>query len=132
MADVVLDACVLIDLERRDRRTELWIEEAVRRGHALLVAGATYTEVWRGYVGGKGYEMQRVLKSVVPVPTSESIGRRAGEILVEAGAEETLRFDAIVVATAAARHADVLTDDLGDIEYLGAYGGVRVLSTHAS
>jgi predicted nucleic acid-binding protein len=131
MADVVLDACVLIDLERRDRRTELWIEEAVLRGSSLLVAGATYTEVWKGYAQGKGYGMQRVLKSVVPIPTSESIGRRAGEILAEAGASMTLRFDAIVVATAAARNADVLTDDLDDIEYLGAYGGVRVLGTQS-
>jgi hypothetical protein len=38
MADVVLDACTLIDLERGDRRTELWIEEAVARGVTLLVA----------------------------------------------------------------------------------------------
>lgn len=47
----------------------------------------------------------------------------------EAGADPTLRFDAIVVATAAARNADVVTDDLDDIEYLGAYARVRVLST---
>ncbi len=132
MADVVLDACMLINLEQRDRHTELWIEEATRRGSALLVAGATYTEVWKGYTRGKGYEMQRVLKSVVPVPTNDRIGRRAGEILADSGAPKTLRFDAIVVATAAARHADVLTDDLDDIEYLAAYGNVRVLSTHTS
>lgn len=58
MADVVLDACVLIDLEQRDRRTELWIEEADRRRSGLLVAGATYIEVWRGYRNGQGYEMR--------------------------------------------------------------------------
>lgn len=129
MADVVLDACALIDLEQGDRRTELWVEEAVRRDSALLVAGATYVEVWRGYRHGAGYQMSRVLKAVVPVSTSEAIGRRAGEIMHDAGADKALRFDAIVVATAEARNADVLTDDLDDLEYLGAYAGVRVLST---
>lgn len=131
MADVVLDACVLIDLEQRDRRTELWIEEADRRRSGLLVAGATYIEVWRGYRNGQGYEMSRVLRAVVPVPTTETIGRRAGEIIEESGAKKALRFDALVVATAAARGAEVLTDDLDDIEYLGAYAGVRVLSTQS-
>jgi predicted nucleic acid-binding protein len=129
MADVVLDACILIDLERGDRNTELWIQEAVARGDVLLVAGATYTEVWKGYRNGQGHKMNRILKSVVAVPTNEALGRRAGEVMEEAGAHATLRFDAIVVATAASRGADVLTDDLDDIEYLGAYAGVRVLST---
>lgn len=129
MADVVLDACVLIGLERGDRRTRLWIGEAVARGAALLVAGATYTEVWKGYRNGQGYEMSRILKAVIPVPTNEAVGRRAGEVMEEAGADPTLRFDAIVVATAAIRNADVVTDDLDDIEYLGAYARVRVVST---
>jgi predicted nucleic acid-binding protein len=129
MADLVLDACILIDLEQRDRRTQLWIEEAVKRGSGLLVAGATYAEVWRGHRHGKGWGMQGVLRSVVPVATTEPIGRRAGEVLEELGADKALRFDAIVVATAKARNADVLTDDLDDIEYLGAQVGVRVLST---
>jgi predicted NAD/FAD-binding protein len=56
--------------------------------------------------------MNRILKTVVPVPTSEALGRRAGEVMADAGADATLRFDAIVVATAASRNADVLTDDL--------------------
>jgi predicted nucleic acid-binding protein len=129
MADVVLDACILINLERRDRITERWIEEALERDSALLVAGATYTEVWGGYRNGLGYEMNRVLRAVIPMPTSEAIGRRAGELLEETGAGVALRFDAIVVATAAAHNADVLTDDVDDMEILGWYAGVTVLST---
>lgn len=131
MADVVLDACILIDLERRDARTRLWIEEAVKRESGLLVAGTTYAEVWRGHRRGRGYAMEQVLRAVEPVATSQAIGRRAGELIEEAGAGTALRFDAIVVATAAHRRADVLTDDLDDIEILGAYAGVRVLSTNS-
>lgn len=129
MANLVLDAGVLIDLEQRKVQAEAWIEEAVDRKVGLLVAGATYTEVWKGYRNGKGYEMARVLKTVAPIPTSDSIGRRAGELIREAKAAKDLRFDAIVVATAAAKQADVLTNDLDDIKLLASYAGVRVLTT---
>jgi predicted nucleic acid-binding protein len=128
MADVVLDACILVDLERQDRRTRVAVDELVGRGSALLVAGATYTEVWRGHRHGHSWHMEQALGAVEAVPTTEEIGRLAGELLEKAGAEPALRFDAIVVATAAVAGADVLTDDLQDIKILVAYANVRVLS----
>lgn len=127
MADVVLDACILVDLERHDRRTQIAVDELVSAGGALLVAGATYTEVWRGYEHGRGWQMQQVLGAVEPVSTTEDIGRLAGELLARTGAAPALSFDAIVVATAAVSNAHVLTDDLDDIEILGAYASIRVL-----
>lgn len=132
MAGVVVDAGVLIDLERGVRTAELWVKEAVERRDDLLVAGATYAEVWTGNKNNKGYQLNRVLKMVTPVPTTDVIGKRAGEILSLAGGETSLRFDAIVVATAAQYGAVVLTNDLDDIEYLGAYANVRVLSTNTA
>jgi len=128
MADVVLDACILVDLEQRDRRTQIAVDELVGGRSALLVAGATYTEVWRGHQQGRGWQMERVLDAVEAVPTAQEIGRLGGELLARAGAGPELRFDAIVVATAAVCRAHVLTDDLDDIEILAAYANVRVLS----
>jgi predicted nucleic acid-binding protein len=128
LASLVLDAGVLIDLERRDQRARAWLEEAVARGDVLLVAGATYAEVWRGYRNGKGHNMSKVLKAVAPVPTSEAVGRRAGELMHKAGAAHELGLDAIVVATAEKEKADVVTKDPKDIALLAGQAlrvGVR-------
>jgi predicted nucleic acid-binding protein len=127
MAALVLDAGILIDLEQADEQARAWFAEAAKRSETLLVAGATYVEIWRGYRNGKGHNMSRVLKSVVAIPTSEKIGRRAGEILESAEASKKLRLDAIVVATAELQGADVVTNDFADMRLLaGSAHNVRV------
>jgi hypothetical protein len=50
-----------------------------------------------------------------PVATTEYIGCLAGELLASTGQSVTLRFDAIVVATAKQCKAYELTNDPGDL-----------------
>ncbi len=127
MAALVLDAGVLIDLEQHKAHAQAWLEEVVGRDDLLLVAGATYAEVWRGYRNGKGHNMSRVLNAVAAVPTSEAIGRRAGELMHRAQAPTSLRFDAIVVATAEHEKAGVITNDLRDLGRLASHANqVRI------
>lgn len=73
--------------------------------------------------------MSIAFRSTQPAATTKAIGKRAGELLEEAGADPSLRFDAIVVATAASKNADVLTEDFIDIALLAPYAGVRVVRT---
>lgn len=129
MADVVLDAGVLIGLENARPEAKVAVEEALTRGGALLVAGATYAEVWRGPRGGRATGLARVLKGCRCVPTTEAIGKRAGELVAKSGGQSSLHLDAIVVATAASRAADVLTTDPHDLKRLGAHAPqVRVIA----
>jgi predicted nucleic acid-binding protein len=124
MAGLVLDAGPLIKLEGRYPIALALVKEAKQRGEELLVAGATYTEVWRGHRNGVGTPMSIALKNVKPVRTTEMIGKLAGELLQKASLDETHGFDAIVVATAASRGAEVVTGDPADIGRLAAVAGV--------
>ena len=88
------------------------------------MAGATYTEVWRGHRNGAGTPMSIALKHVKPVQTTETIGKFAGELLQKAELDGTYGLDAIVVATAALRDAEVVTVDPKDIGRLASVAGV--------
>jgi hypothetical protein len=57
------------------------IKEAKQRTEELLVASATYTEIWRGHRDGAGSPMSIALKNAKPVLTTEMIGKLAGELL---------------------------------------------------
>lgn len=126
MADLVLDAGPLIKLEKGDKRTLTLASEAKNRGQELFVASATYAEVWRGGQG-KGAAMAWALSRVTSVTTSEKLGKRAGELLKLAGLEAEKALDAIVVATAELKRADVLTVDPTDLGRLGTVAGVRIV-----
>lgn len=127
MADLVLDAEPLVKLEQRDDLTLALTKEAEKRDQVLYVAGATYTEIWRGGDGKKGAAMAWALSRVTPVPTSDKLGKRAGELLKLAGLDEEQAFDAIVVATAEFKKAEVLTGDIKDLGPLGTVAGVRIV-----
>jgi hypothetical protein len=132
-AAVVLDAGPLLMLARHDKAAVEWLAEAIERETALLCAGATYAEVWRGHsqgsaAGQQAIRLSRALASTTPVPTDDTIGRKAGELIASGSVSgrEAVTLDAIVVATAAARHASVLTIDPGDLEQLAAPIGVLI------
>jgi predicted nucleic acid-binding protein len=129
---VVMDAGPLILLAARDPVAVEWLNEALDRDAVLLCAGVTYAEVWRGHsqrpeLGKKAIELDRVLGLLEPVPASEVIGRGAGQLLgvVDLGGR-THTIDAIVVATAVARSARVLTTDPDDLRRLATPAGVLV------
>src|SRR4051794_19676515 len=104
---IVIDATPLVLLAKADPGAIEWLDEAVARGAVLYCAGATYAEVWRGHSqspvhGAQAIRLDKVLKTLIAVPTCEVIGRGAGDILAAASLERAsgLTLDAIVVATA--------------------------------
>jgi predicted nucleic acid-binding protein len=129
---IVIDAGPLILLAARDPAAVEWLDEALDREAALLCAGVTYAEVWRGHSqrpehGRKAIALDRVLRLLEPVPGSEVIGRGAGQLLGVADLGGGLHtVDAIVVATAVACSARVLTTDPDDLHRLAAPAGVLI------
>lgn len=119
-------------LARHERVAVEWLAEAIERETALLCAGATYAEVWRGHsqgsaAGQRAIRLSRALTSMTPVPTDDTIGRLAGELIASGvSGREAVTLDAIVVATAATLRASVLTVDPGDLERLAAPMGVLI------
>lgn len=124
MADVILDAGVLIELERRNRQARLWWDEAVRRGDLLMTTAVTVAEVWRGYGQGRNWELRQVLNALDVLSISRTLGEAAGELLADAGMGRQHVPDALLVISAQRRHADVISYDRGDVWLLASYAGV--------
>jgi len=123
MAVLVLDAGVLIAHERGDRTPAAWLDRAARESVDIAVAAPTVTEVWRD--GARQARLARLLNACRIIDWDRDLARAGGEVLARARSGETL--DAIVIAAAASVGAAVLTDDLTDLDPLGATAGVRVV-----
>ena len=130
---IVIDAGPLLMLAREHKVAVEWLDEAVQRGDAFYCAGVTYAEVWRGnsynpVFGKQAVILSKTFKSISAVPTVEPIGRRAGELIakVNLGGGEKITIDAIVVATAQACRASIVTCDPDDIGRLAIHAGVVV------
>lgn len=122
MAGVMLDAGLLIAIERGDRRARAWVAKALTHGIALSVPVTVIAEVWRG--GARSARVARVL-SFCEIDELDAATARAGELLATTHSCETL--DAVLVASAATRHDAVLTGDPDDVRPLAQAAGVRVL-----
>jgi hypothetical protein len=93
---LVLDAGALIGLERADRRVAGLILLARRAGGDLVTTAPVVGQVWRD--GARQARLARDL-SIVDIKDVTAIdGRRAGELLREAGATDVV--DALVVLLA--------------------------------
>lgn len=128
MADVMLDAGVLIELERRNRDARLWWDEAVRRQDVLMTTSVTIAEVWRGYGRGRNWELRQILNAIDALRVGKEQGEEAGELLAEAGMGRQHVPDAILVVAARRRGADVISYDKGDVWLLASYVGVPAYS----
>lgn len=113
---------MLIAFERRDEKADRFVAGAVAGNHDLHVSTATVAEVWRG--GTRSARIARLLAFCVLEPVDEALAKRAGVLLSCAGSSNTI--DGIVVATAAARRAGVVTAHLADVKPLGDVAGVDV------
>lgn len=111
--------------ERNDRRFLSLHLRFLQAKRELIVPSPVLAQVWRG--GGRQASLAKVFKSCFIEPTSEAAARNAGVIL---GLSQTSdAVDAIVVATAIAYNAAVVTTDPDDIGLLwGASGTKRKLA----
>ena len=124
MADVMLDAGVLIALERGNRDARLWWDEAVRRNDVLVTTSVVVAEVWRGYGNGRNWKLQQILNAIETLRTTKTQGLEAGELLAEASMGGQHAPDALLVVAAQRRGADVISFDEGDVWLLASYVGV--------
>lgn len=122
MPAFVYDTGALIAMQRRDLRMmgyhELAVGEARERPFVPVVVLA---QAWRG---GPQPLLSRMLQDCEIVPDTERIGRLAGDLCARASTSDVV--DAIVMATALALDARIVTSDSKDLAKLALAAGRRV------
>ena len=126
---LILDSGAVIALSRGDPRARAFLARALEQGASVEIPVVVVAETLRG--GPRDAPVHRVLKAVDAVePTTEKMGRTAGELLGRA--RSTSPVDALVVAQAVeSGGAHILTGDPKDLEALaGPRQEVWVQSLH--
>lgn len=113
---LVLDAGMLVALDRGSRRHWARLRAAQREGILPVVPAPVVTQVWRS---ARQANLGRALKACAVEPTDDELAREAGELCAAAGTRDAV--DAIVVATAARRGSTVATSDLDDLARLAMH-----------
>lgn len=108
---IVYDAGALVAAERGERA--LWAEFAVAVAdrRPIVVPSPVLTQVWRGR--RTQALLSKLLGGCRVLPSDESLAKQAGVLLGRSGTSDAV--DAIVVATAIALRAAIVTGDVGDI-----------------
>lgn len=112
----MIDAGVLVSVDRGDRAALSFRIAAERAGRDLHTTAPVVAQVWRS--GSRQARLAGFLKTVAIHPFDEIDGRRVGEILGSAGTTDTT--DAHLVVTAAHLGLGIVTGDTQDIEHLVA------------
>ncbi|MCP2324952.1 putative nucleic acid-binding protein [Hamadaea flava] len=122
MMPIVYDTGALLAAERRDRRFKTLHNGIItgRRG-TPTVPVVVLAQAWRGR-GQHG--IAEVLKDCEIVPDDELIGREAGVACARAATSDVV--DAIVVVTALAKGAAVVSSDPDDLRKIAAALGKKL------
>ncbi|MBO0867678.1 MAG: PIN domain-containing protein [Micromonosporaceae bacterium] len=105
------DAGALVAADRGDRRVWAEFATAVAQRRPIIVPSPVLTQAWRGW--RTQARLARLLGGCRVLPPEESVAKQAGELL---GLSKTTdAVDAIVVATAIALRAVIVTSDLPDM-----------------
>jgi len=124
---VVLDAGALSAGARGDVRVRAELTFAEQLGVRVHVSAVTLTEVLRGHA--RDARIHSLLAAVVKDSVTPEIGRAAGELLGEAGKQDTI--DAVIAVTAqrAGERVRLLTGDPIDLNALTTeMGGVTIVA----
>jgi predicted nucleic acid-binding protein len=115
---LILDSGAVIALSRGDQRARAYLARALETSTPVEIPVAVVAETSRG--GPRDAPVHRVLNAVDAVPpTTEAVGRKAGQLLGRARSSSTV--DALIVAQAVVSGgAHVLTSDRDDLEPLAA------------
>jgi len=111
---VIYDAGALIAAERGDQRFRALHSRWLSHEISPVVPSPVLAQVWRN--GARQAGLARVLRGCRVLPTSEDIARHAGVLLGRSRLTDAI--DAIVIATAIAFHAAVVTNDCDDLRRL--------------
>ncbi len=103
MSEVLLDTDIVIEV-LRDRDEELisrW-RTLIARPKPVLYTSVTSAELWHGLRPGEEPAVIQLLDTLICVPLSDEIGRRAGTYLRRFHASHSLALgDSLIAATAA-------------------------------
>ena len=113
---MILDAGVLVSVDRGDRAALSFRIAAERAGQELHTTAPVVAQVWQS--GPRQARLASFLKTVTVHPFDELDGRRVGEVLGTAGTSDST--DAHLVVTAAHLGLGIVTGDTADIERLVA------------
>ena len=121
MGAIVYDTGALIAAERQDPGLLALHSLVTSQGDQPLVPVVVLAQAWRG---GSQPRLSLLLKGCLVLPDHEVIGKAAGALC--AAARTTDVVDAVVVVTAVARTASVVTSDPGDLRHLADVMGVKL------
>ncbi len=121
MPDVVYDTGALLAAERRHPDILALHEQLTEARLRPLVPVVVLTQAWRG---GPQPNLSRLLKGCHVVSDDERIGRAAGAACAVADTSDVV--DAIVVVTAVAHGALVVTSDPRDLARLADALGIHL------
>lgn len=112
---VIYDAGALVAAERGEPRLRALHHRWIAYEISPVVPSPVLTQVWRN--GARQARLARLLRGCRVLPTSEEIAKHAGALLGSSN-RSTDAVDAIVIATAIAYHAVVVTSDPDDLRHL--------------
>jgi hypothetical protein len=113
-APIVYDAGALVAADRGERPLWAQFTAAVAQRRPIVVPSPVLTQAWRGPQAQA--RLAKLLRGCHVVSPDETLAKQAGVLL---GLSKTTdAVDAIVVATAIALRAAVVTSDIGDITRL--------------
>jgi len=118
---VVYDTGALLAADRGDDRFQVLHLCCLRQDVTPVVPAPVLAQVWRG--GTRQARLSKALQGCTVEPTSEVTARNAGVLLGRGRSSDAV--DAIVVATALAHDALIVTSDPQDIALLWGASGTR-------
>jgi predicted nucleic acid-binding protein len=111
---VIYDAGALVAAERGEPRIRALHHQWIAYEISPVIPSPVLAQVWRN--GARQVRLARLLRGCRVLPPSEEIAKHAGVLL---GCSRTTdAIDAIVIATAIAYHAVVVTSDPDDLRRL--------------
>ncbi len=121
---MILDAGVLISVDRSERSARTFLAAADRRGAVLRTTEPVVAQVWRN--GGRQARLAMLLKSVEVFPLDD--GRFVGTLLAASKNDDVV--DAHLLAIALRLGDDVLTGDVDDLAAIAAPFGPSAPTIH--
>lgn len=114
---MILDAGVLVSVDRNEERARVFLTAAQRAGEPLHTSEAVVGQVWRD--GARQARLASVLKGITVHALDD--GRAVGALLARSGGSDVV--DAHVVFLGAALGQRVLTGDPVDLEIIATAMG---------
>lgn len=125
-AAIVLDAGVLIALDRNDRQMWAVLRVAADEGTPVYVPAGVIAQAWRD--GTRQALLSRALRHCDEVPLDGVLARAAGLLCGQAGTADVIDASVALTASTLARSEDTLlfTSDPNDISHLADTLGARI------